>query len=159
MEKTVLLSLAALALTAPEAAAKDVTGLWITEGGEGAVEIVRCGDRRCGRIVWLKEPYDAAGRPMRDIKNPSPAARQRPVCGIEVLRNVQLQDDGTWDGGSIYDRRKGKTYKVMLKPNGDDRLEVRGYVGVKSMGDGVIWSRSTADLKRCQPATALPRTQ
>ena len=35
----------------------------------------RCGDKRCGRLVWLKTPLDEAGRPLRrraTIQTPPP---------------------------------------------------------------------------------------
>lgn len=134
--------------------AKDVTGVWITDDGEGAVEVESCGaDKRCGRLVWLKTPLDKAGRPLHDANNPDPAARQRPVCGIEILKDLMRQSDGSWDGGSVYDPEEGKVYNVMLKAQGNDRLEVRGYIGIRSFGESVTWTRAPAQLKRCQPAT------
>ena len=132
---------------------RDVTGVWVTDDGEGAVEIERCGDKRCGHLVWLKTPVDDAGRPLHDANNPDPASRQRPVCGIEIIKDVTLQRDGSWDGGSIYDPDEGKSYNVMLKAASNDRLEVRGYLGIKSLGETMIWTRAPEQLKRCQPGT------
>ena len=127
------------------ASALDVTGLWMNDDGEGAVEIEPCGDKRCGRIVWLKEPLDE--------NNPDLAARKRPLCGAQILVGLMRQDDGSWDGGSIYDPEEGKNYNVMMKPSGDNRLEVTGYMGLKLLGKTVTWTRGEAHLKRCQPET------
>jgi uncharacterized protein (DUF2147 family) len=143
-----------LLLQIPAAEARDVTGVWMTDDGQGAVEIAPCGDRRCGRLVWLKTPNDEAGRPLRDGNNPDPAARQKPVCGVQIIKDVQLQRDGSWDGGSVYDPEEGKSYSVMLKPVSNDNLEVTGYLGIKALGETMTWRRAPADLKKCQPDAA-----
>ena len=145
----VLAVTACLSAGAAAAPAADVTGLWLTDDGEGVVEIVPCGELRCGRIVWLKEPLDEKGRPIRDVNNPSPAERQRPLCGAQIIDGLVRQDDDSWDDGHIYDPEEGKTYSVILKTDGDGRLEVRGYMGIHSIGETLIWTRSAPDLKRC----------
>jgi uncharacterized protein (DUF2147 family) len=148
------MALSMLLLIPSAAQAKDVVGIWITDEGKGAVEIERCGDNRCGRLVWLKDPLDEAGRPLRDGNNPDPAARKQPICGLEVIKDVAPQTDGTWDGGSVYDPEEGKAYSVMLKAESDDRLEVTGYMGTKWLSESMIWTRAPAELKKCQPDTA-----
>jgi uncharacterized protein (DUF2147 family) len=144
------IALASLLPVAAAAQAKDVTGVWMSDDGEGAVEIQPCGDKRCGRLVWLKTPLDDAGRPLVDANNPDPAARKRPVCGVEIIKDVALQSDGSWDGGSVYDPEEGKVYSVMLKAKANDSLEVTGYLGIKALGETFTWTRAPAQLKRCQ---------
>jgi uncharacterized protein (DUF2147 family) len=34
----------------------NVLGLWKTEGGDSQLELFRCGEKVCGKIVWLKVP-------------------------------------------------------------------------------------------------------
>ncbi|MEP6762615.1 MAG: DUF2147 domain-containing protein [Sporichthyaceae bacterium] len=148
-----LLSMSVLSLQAASALTPDVTGIWLTDDGEGAVEIRPCGDARCGQIVWLKQPLDAHGQPLHDVNNPSAAARSRTLCGTEILSGLRRQDDGSWDGGSIYDPEEGKTYTVTLKPVGDAKLEVTGYVGIKALSETVTWTRRDTQLTRCNPDT------
>lgn len=145
------MALASLLLIPSAAQAKDVTGVWMSDDGEGAIEIQPCGDKRCGRLVWLKTPLDDVGRPLVDANNPDPAARKRPVCGIDIIKDVALQSDGSWDSGSVYDPEEGKVYSVMLKTKGNDSLEVTGYLGIKALGETMTWTRAPAQLKRCQP--------
>jgi uncharacterized protein (DUF2147 family) len=144
------IALASLLSTSMAAGAKDVSGVWLSDDGEGAIEIHPCGDKRCGRLVWLKTPVDDAGQPLVDANNPDPAARKRPVCGIDIIKDVVLQSDGSWDGGSVYDPEEGKVYSVMLKAKGDDSLEVTGYLGMKAFGETMTWTRAPAQLKRCR---------
>lgn len=151
--RVAMATLAMLLLVPPSAQAREVSGVWMNDDGQWAVEVERCGDRRCGRLVWLKSPLDQAGRPLRDGNNPDPAARQRPLCGVEIIKDLTLQNDGSWDGGSIYDPEEGKVYSVMLKSDAADRLEVRGYLGIKALGETMIWTRAPAELKQCQPDT------
>ena len=42
--------------TAFGAGPNDILGLWKTEKGDVRVEFFRCGEKICGKIVWLKEP-------------------------------------------------------------------------------------------------------
>ncbi|RMF00245.1 MAG: DUF2147 domain-containing protein, partial [Alphaproteobacteria bacterium] len=65
------------------AAAGKHFGTWLNTDRKGKVELRECGeDRLCSEIVWLKEPLDEKGRPWRDILNPDPAKRGRPVIGM-----------------------------------------------------------------------------
>jgi hypothetical protein len=66
-------------------AAADPQGVWMIED-EVAIAVARCGaGSLCGRVLWLRTPRDAAGRPKRDTMNPDAALRERPLCGLTVL--------------------------------------------------------------------------
>src|SRR5262245_50159095 len=41
-------------------------GVWYDDTGQGAIELSPCGDRLCGRVVWLKKPVDEGGQPITD---------------------------------------------------------------------------------------------
>ncbi len=158
LHRLVLMGIAGATFCAVPALAQDVTGVWMTDDGEGAVEIRPCGEQRCGRIVWLKQPLDPQGRPMRDGNNPRIEARQRPLCGAQIIEGLKRQSDGSWDGGSIYDPEEGKSYSVALKLLNDQQLQVTGYVGLRSFGETLIWTRSDPHLRRCQvEAITVPR--
>lgn len=133
-----ILALAALlafaALPAAAAGEIDPTGVWLMEKKKVAIKIYQCDDGLCGRIVWLKQPLDRRGRPKRDKRNPDAAARNRPLCGIEVLRGLTPAGQDRWDGGTIYNPKDGKTYAASLRAAAADTLEVRGYVGFPLLG-------------------------
>jgi len=135
--------------SARSAAPSDITGAWMTDDGQAVIEVNACGDLRCGRIVWLKTPLDAKGRPLHDANNPNPAERQRPICGIQIVDGLKLQRDGSWDAGRIYDPEEGKSYDAMMKASGS-RLEVTGYIGLKMMGETVVWTRQVAQFTPCR---------
>lgn len=135
------------------APANGVTGLWIDHTGDGAVEIAPCAanapDRLCGRIVWLKNPNDESGRPLRDGYNEDESQRRRTICGLPVIGDARRQPGGTYDEGWIYDPRQGKAFSVEITLKDPNRLQVMGYKGVKFLSKTFMWTRATAELPRC----------
>lgn len=124
-------------------------GIWFDDTGQGAIEIGPCGDRLCGRIVWLKEATDENGDPLTDAFNPDPRQRQRPICGLQIIGDLQLQPNGAWDHGWIYDPKEGKSYDVEIRLRSPDQLQVKGYLGLKFLSESFIWQRAPAELPRC----------
>ncbi len=92
------LALILLSLAVPRVA--DATGVpngvWLIQA-KVAVQICACGGLLCGRIVWLQHPRDQAGQLVRDLENPDPALRQRPLCGQTILWGLQPADIDDWE--------------------------------------------------------------
>ncbi len=141
-----------LLLANPAAAqsADAILGTWLTTDEDGyrdsVVEIVRQGTSYTGLVRWVAlQTYPAgdhmAGQPLVDRENPDPALRERPVLGLPVLQGLQFSGD-SWQGGTIYSVRSGKTYRVRLKLPRPGTLEVRGYLATPLFGESVYWSRS-----------------
>ena len=59
------------------------------------------------------------------------ARKGQPILGMTILEGVRKNaDEPCWDGGTILDPNKGKTYRVRLTPkDGGKQLEVRGFIG------------------------------
>ena len=129
-------------------------GLWYDDTGRGAVEMTPCGQKLCGRIAWLKEEVNAEGNPLVDRYNPNPARRTTPICGLQVVGDVQRMSNGTWDQGWIYDPKTGSSYNVALTLQGPDQMTVTGYKGIKLLSKSFTWTRAPADLPRCTGAAA-----
>ena len=123
---------ATVAVGASPALAVEPTGLWYDHTGRGAVEIVKCGNQLCGKLVWLKDE------------------RNRKACGVQIIGNVKPMPGGSWDGGWIYDPEKDEKYSVELTPVGAQALKVVGYMGTKFFSETMMWKRAPADLKRCR---------
>jgi uncharacterized protein (DUF2147 family) len=147
------IAIAALSMGAiPAHAQVAEAGLWYDDTGRGAVELVPCGQKLCGRIAWLREEINAEGKPLVDRYNPNPARRTTPICGLQVVGDAQRLTDGTWDQGWIYDPKTGSSYNLALTLQGPDQLKVTGYKGIKLLSRSFIWTRAPADLPRCTGA-------
>ena len=123
---------AAATAGASPAFAVEATGLWYDHTGRGAVEITKCGNQLCGRLVWLKD-----------------AEHAKQVCGIQILGDVKPIANGVWDNGWIYDPERDSKFSVELTLVGEKALKVVGYMGTKWLSETMMWKRAPTDLKRC----------
>ena len=129
-------------------------GRWYAEGGSAQVEIRPCADQLCGRVVWLRSPWDEFGCELRDRYTPDAALRGRPVLGLDILSGLAKAPDadGVWRGGAIYDPSSGRTYSCQAELAGPDRLELRGYYGIPLLGRTTRWFRVGAEERMCRTA-------
>ena len=119
---------ALLVLAAPEVEAYDSpVGVWKTiddDTGEAKsqVKIYESNGKLRGKIVKLYNNPDALCSECEgDDYN-------APILGMTIMWGLE-EDDGEWEGGKIFDPKKGKTYncKIWLEDDGD--LKVRGFAG------------------------------
>ena len=92
-----------------------------------------------GKIVWLKEPNNAQGKPRTDINNPKKERQNDALMGLQLLKNFEKDGAHGYSGGTIYDPKNGKTYSCKMTLNGD-KLDVRGYVGISLLGRTTTWT-------------------
>ena len=120
--------------------ADTILGQWFTDGDESVVEIYRCGDLYCGKIVWLQEPTKEDGTEKVDKNNPDESKRDRKIIGLDIVRDFKYNGKSTWGGGKIYDPDNGKSYSCNAKLKGD-KLNIRGFIGISLFGRTTIWTR------------------
>ena len=72
------------------------------------------------------------------------------MVGLEVLRGLRPAGDGGWTGGTIYDPSSGRTYRCEPRLDDDDRLRLRGYVGVTWLGRTTRWVRVGSENLFCR---------
>ena len=118
---------------ASPALAAEPTGNWYDHTGRGAVEIVKCGNALCGKLVWVKNAGHKEG------------------CGLQIFGNVRPVANNVWDGGWIIDPEKdlNTKYSVELTLLNPRSLRVVGYMGTKFFSETMMWRRAPDDLKRC----------
>ncbi len=122
------------------AQAEAIVGKWETDGGLSHIAIYKKGDTYYGKIVWLKEPKEN-GIDKKDDKNPDERLRNRPIKGLELLKDFSHAGGNKWKNGKVYDPESGKTYSCQMTLSQADVLEVRGYVGVSWAGRTTTWKR------------------
>ncbi len=66
--------------------------------------------------------------------------KNKPLIGLEIIRGL-AKDGSDFEGGTITDPKTGKTYKCIIKREGD-KLNVRGYVGFSLIGRSQTWYKA-----------------
>ena len=136
-----------MATTAFGADSGGILGIWKTEMDEAKVEIFPCGEKICGKIIWLRNPLytdsrdGEVGTPLLDHNNPDPALRKRPVLGLQILAGFTAAAGNNWVNGTCYDPKSGNTYRGKIHLAAPDRLELRGYIGIPLFGRTSVWTR------------------
>jgi uncharacterized protein (DUF2147 family) len=134
----------------PAAADPKEVGIWYDDTGKGAVKIEICTPTTlCGKIYWLKEPMAENGQPKTDGYNPEPAMRGRPICGLQIMGDLEKISGGGFDNGWVYDPKEGKSYSVALDLINSNTMKMTGYKGMRFLGKSFIWKRAPADLPSC----------
>lgn len=128
------------AITAFAQNADAILGKWLNPTGEGQIQIYKHGDKYFGKLVWIKSPNDASGKPKTDVKNPDPALRSRPELNLELLKDFKYDGDNVYTDGTIYDPKSGKTYSCKMTLEGK-KLKIRGYIGISLIGRTEIFTR------------------
>lgn len=116
-----------------------ILGRWHTQDKDAQVEIFKEGNVYHGKMVWMKEPTED-GKPKVDKNNTDKAKRDRTILGMQFLSDF-VHDGDTWEDGTIYDPRNGKSYSCTIKLMDKNTMEVRGYVGIAAFGKTVEWTR------------------
>lgn len=130
---------------------EDVLGEWeIAEGGS-IVTMRRCGEagaQYCGQLSWMDQNTYAeddpdAGKLKTDRANSDPALAAKPLLGIDLVHGFRWDpEQNRWVDGKIYNPFDGKTYNCWLEMESDQKLKIRGYVGLPILGMTVFWNRS-----------------
>lgn len=92
------------------------------------VRVFRYDDGYRMQVYALRDTHNPDGTLKTDAKNPDKSKRNTPLTQVVLIDKVTYHD-GIWKGGRIYDPTHGKTYKVELRLQPDNNLEVRGIVG------------------------------
>lgn len=118
-----------------------VVGTWLNGTKKGHVQIYKQGTKYFGKLAFLTEPNDAAGKPKLDGKNPDAKLRSRALLNLNIMNDFVFDGDNQWEDGKIYNPEDGKTYSCYMKLSTPNTLIVRGYVGIKMLGKSQTWTR------------------
>ena len=150
MKPAFVLLFVLLAAVAPcLAASDDIVGVWYNQPKDAKIEIFKCGEKYCGKIVWLKEPNyppgskdGKPGTPKLDHNNPDPALRKVPTMGLQIVQDFRFAGGDLWKNGKVYDPDNGKTYSAKITLVSPNQLNLRGFVGVSMFGRTETWIRA-----------------
>jgi uncharacterized protein (DUF2147 family) len=125
------LAVSSYAQTNPSA----VLGEWLSPKKDSRILIYKQGTAYFGKIMW------GTGGSPKDEKNPNPALRSRDVIGTVILNDFTFDGSDTWQNGTIYDPREGKTYSCKMTLKDPAHLSIRGYVGLSLFGRTEVWTK------------------
>lgn len=120
--------------------AKDVNGVWMNAEKTAKIKIFKTTKGKyAGKIIWLRDGDK------KDVNNPDKDKRDRQLMGLPIVRGFKWNEyDKKWQGGLIYDPKKGKTYSCYMYFDSEDKstLSLRGYImGMKWLGRTTEWKR------------------
>ena len=120
--------------------AQSITGKWKTIDDEtgkpkSIVEITEKNGVYYGKVIEiLSEKKDAKCDKCPGDRN------GKPIKGLSIIKGMK-KDGSEFSGGKILDPVSGKEYKCIIKLNGANKLDVRGYVGISALGRTQTWTR------------------
>ena len=123
--------------------ADDVLGTWLNQEATGKITLFKENGKYFGKLVWLREPTDkVTGLPRTDKENPDPKLKSAPLIGMVNMKNFTFDGREEWSGGTIYDPKNGKTYKCYIRFESQNKLKIRGYIGVSLLGRNTYWTKT-----------------
>lgn len=104
--------------------AEAVFGMWLNAGNGGHIEMAKCADKLCAKIVSIPN-NDPPDGPKIDKNNPDESLRSRPIVGMVILDQAYKNDEKSWKG-TIYNPEDGKTYDVTVTSKSVNEVELKG---------------------------------
>jgi uncharacterized protein (DUF2147 family) len=102
----------------------------------GQVETYLQNGQLFGRVTKVRPsrtPKDVCDKCSGEYKN-------QLILGMVLLRNFH-PDGEDWVGGTVVDPENGKEYKGKIWTEGNDKLHLRGYIGISLLGRTEAWVR------------------
>ena len=110
---------------------QSILGKWKTIDDEtgrekSIVELYKEDGKIFGKVVKLLLPEDQ-GKLCEKCEG---AEHNKPIEGMVIVKNMELDDDNTYEDGTIFDPKKGKKYtcKMWIEDDEPNKLNVRGYI-------------------------------
>lgn len=138
--KNVFLFIVLLIITSTYAQ-KTVLGKWKSIDDEtgkalGIVEIYEEDGKIYGKVVDILIPKDKN----KTCEKCPGEDKDKPILGLTILKNL-TKDGDEYNGGHILDPKHGKLYKCYINLENEDKLKIRGYIGISLFGRTQYWHR------------------
>ena len=126
-------ALAVVASVAYAQSTEDAFGTWRHPENGSHVQMYKCGDGLCAKIVSVKDGQKT------DEHNPDAAKRSRPVVGLVIMSGAKKSGPASWQG-ELYDRSSGKTYSGTVTVKSKAQLDLTGCMAA-ILCKTVAWTR------------------
>ena len=81
--------------------------------------------------------YLKPGDPVSCISCPG-EFKDKPIQGLQFIWGLKDEGNGTWGDGKLIDPKTGKIYRLKVSVI-NDKLHVRGYIGLALIGRTQVW--------------------
>jgi uncharacterized protein (DUF2147 family) len=120
--------------------AQSIVGEWETFDDKtgtklSIVEIYESNDKYYGMITKLYEDSSDLVCEKCEGKN-----KNKPIIGLVVLNDLE-DDDDEYNNGTILDPNNGEIYKCYIELINENKLKLRGYIGITAIGRTQYWQR------------------
>lgn len=121
---------------------QDIVGKWKTIDDEtgkakSIVEIFKATD---GKFYGKVYKILTVGEENKKCTVCTGAKKDKPITGMLIVEKMS-KDGAEWNGGTIFDPNKNKTYKCYMALETSDKLKVRGFIGFSLIGRTQYWYR------------------
>lgn len=102
----------------------------------GKVDTYLVDGKLFGKVTAVRPgrtPQDLCDRCSGENKN-------KPILGMVIMRDFHPEGDD-WVGGTVLDPDNGKEYKGKVWSVSEDKLSMRGYIGISLLGRTSNWVR------------------
>lgn len=128
MKKLILLLILSTSMLCAQNKAGDIIGTYMNPDGDAILKIYETSGKYFGKLIWTKNPNNL------DSNNPDVTKRTQKRLGLVIMNNFKFDGDGTWEDGTIYDPKNGKTYDCKVTRDAKGNLDIRGYIGISLLG-------------------------
>jgi uncharacterized protein (DUF2147 family) len=120
---------------------KSVLGKWKTIDDEtgkakSIVEIYEKSGKIYGKVIEILD----LDHKNDSCKKCSGTDADKPILGMIVIKGLK-QDGDEYNSGKILDPKNGKLYQCFITLEGNEKLKVRGYIGISLLGRTQYWQR------------------
>lgn len=141
MKKQILYSIVLVVTGILSGNAQTALGKWKTIDDEtgkakSVVEIYENNGKVYGKVIEILDK----SKEDKVCEKCDGAKKGKPIKGMVILEGLK-KEGSSWEGGTILDPNSGKVYKCTLTLDGQDKLKVRGYVGISLLGRTQSWQR------------------
>ncbi len=106
----------------------DIVGVWLNEKKEAVVKIYKEGQEYHGKIIDIRGEHADKKATLKDVNNPQPELRVRPLIDMPLLENLTFKD-GEYQGGTAYNPRMGRYFDCKAWLISGNIMKIRGYWG------------------------------
>jgi uncharacterized protein (DUF2147 family) len=123
--------------------AQTIFGKWQTLDEQGAVESIVEVYNFNGKVY--AKVIDILQKNKKDALCDKCTGKNKckPILGLVILKGLE-KNGKEWNNGKILDPKNGKYYKCYITLDNENKLKLRGYIGISLIGRTEYWYRDNS---------------